>query len=93
MIENYGPIDFEFWTSSKVAAKVTLNPMDSYGWTVQDLSNLIALLELQRSMLADERLDVSVTVASPMQKNGSNEPFILKDEVAQGADIPAKSAQ
>lgn len=72
MIENYGRIEFEFWTSSKVAATVTINPQDNYGWSVQDMSNLIALLELQRSMLADEKLNVSVTVASPIAKNRSD---------------------
>jgi hypothetical protein len=55
----------EFALSPNTSASVSIRTRDSKGWTLRELKRLLALLELQRSFLADEPLEVSVSVSSP----------------------------
>lgn len=55
----------DFALSPNTSAKVELTTRDGKGWTLRELKRLLALLELQRSFLADEPLEVSVSVSSP----------------------------
>lgn len=59
---------FQFHTSSRVKAELKIASLDGSGWTLKDLEKAIAMLELHRSMLADEPLGVRVEVFSPRAK-------------------------
>lgn len=62
---------FSFHLSPEVTCEVQL-VSKSEGFTVQDIKRLIAMLELQRSFLLDEPLDVTVTVTSPRAQDAVN---------------------
>jgi hypothetical protein len=51
-----------------VKAELKIASLDGSGWTLKDLEKAIAMLELHRSMLADEPLGVRVEVFSPRTK-------------------------
>lgn len=55
----------EFSLSDETDVLIEIKTAGSKGFTMQDIKRLIALLELQRSFLADEPLDVIVSVVSP----------------------------
>lgn len=55
---------FTFDLSPSVSCDVTIDARHG-GFTVQDIKRLIAMLELQRSFLCDEPLDVTVNVSTP----------------------------
>lgn len=56
---------FDFNLSPTASAQVIIRSRDGKGWTMQDYKRLVAILELQRSFLADEPIDVSVRVTTP----------------------------
>ena len=55
---------FSFHLSPDVSCEVAI-ASKAGGFTVQDIKRLIAMLELQRSFLCDEPLDVTVNVSTP----------------------------
>jgi DNA-binding transcriptional MerR regulator len=55
----------EFSLSDDTDVTIEIKTASGKGFTMQDIKRLIALLELQRSFLADEPLDVIVSVVSP----------------------------
>ena len=69
--QRYQCSDFEFALSSSVIAFVKFQNINKAGFTIQELKRLIALLELQRSFLAEEPLDVTVTVSTPRPQEQS----------------------
>ena len=97
MTDRHPDEDFKYHTSSQCTITVSIKTRNGTGWTLNDIGKLIALLELQRSMLADEPLDVKVTVASPMPREASQSPLTLVN-TAQGRtnevlELSAKTAQ
>ena len=60
----FAPRTFSFHLSPDVSCEVSL-VSKAGGFTVQDIKRLIAMLELQRSFLCDEPLDVTVNVSTP----------------------------
>jgi len=63
-ITTFAPRTFSFHLSPDVSCEVTIAAKQG-GFTIQDLKRLIAMLELQRSFLCDEPLDVTVNVSTP----------------------------
>jgi hypothetical protein len=60
----FTPRTFSFHLSPEVSCEVIIAAKQG-GFTVQDIKRLIAMLELQRSFLCDEPLDVTVNVSTP----------------------------
>ena len=85
--------EFEFALSSSVIAFVKFQNIRKDGFTIQELKRLIALLELQRSFLAEEPLDVTVTVSTPRPREalGSAEiPVNVADPLTVLRSMPAQ---
>lgn len=61
----FPPLTLDLALSPTSHARIQVTGVEGRGWTLQDFARLIAFLELQRSFLADEPLNVSVAVTSP----------------------------
>lgn len=94
MTDRHPDQDFQYHTSSTCTVSISIATRGNIGWTLADLGKLIALLELQRSMLADEPLDVRVTVSSPTPRERLNPSENPVNEVKRLTEvINANSAQ
>jgi hypothetical protein len=79
-------MSLDFNLSPTCAARVVVQSRDGKGWTLGDLARLVAVLELQRSFLAGEPLNVEVRVSTPPPANPQSAP------AQRPASIPPKDA-
>lgn len=63
--KGFPDMGLDFNLSPTCSARVVIQGRDGSGWELQDLTRLLAALELQRSFIARDPLDVHVSVSTP----------------------------